>query len=201
MIAREIAAVVEQHGLRHVRLWALPAAWHFTPERIADGVRAEVARARSFGASSVHVGYADCGTGGALDRVCAELGVERLPGPHCFAFYQGADTPAPPTDDRAFYVTDFLARQPDTFLWKPLGLGRNPELRDVYFAHYDRVIYLAQTEDEALLRSARAIAERLDLQFEHRCTGYGDLERILPRWNGSSVANDPGTVPLARQSR
>ena len=181
MIAREARVVLDQPALAHVSLAALPAQWHFAPERIAEGVRAAVVDARAAGARHILVGYGDCGTGGALDRVCAELGVERLAGPHCFAFYQGVERAAErgERDATSFFVTDFLARQPDAFLWRPLGLDRHPELRDTYFAAYERVVFLSQTEDAALLASACAIAERLGLGFEHRPTGYGDLRAAL----------------------
>ena len=182
MIAREIRAVCRQQQLHHLVFRGLPAEWHFHPELIAEGVRSEVLRARDEGASRVFIAYADCGTGGALDRVCDDLGVERVPGPHCFAFYQGTEHPLP-DDTTSFYVTDFLARQPYAFLWKPLGLDRHPELRDTYFAAYEKVVYLSQTKDDDLLASAKGIAERLRLVFEHRHTGYGDLERVLPRWD------------------
>ena len=184
-------AVMGQQGLRHLHLRCLPAQWHFTPDRIAEGVRNEVERARADGAKAVFVGYADCGTGGALDRVCDELGVDRLPGPHCFAVYQGFDSMVQEDDVTAFYVTDFLARQPQAFLWGPLGLDRHPELADAYFAHYETVVYLAQTDDPALLRSARGIAARLGLRFELRRTGYGDLPRILPKWSEAVAASGP----------
>ena len=181
MIAREAVHVLSQPPLAHVSLAALPAQWHFAPERIADGVRAAVRAARDEGAERILIGYADCGTGGALDRLCEELGVERLPGPHCFAFYQGIEAARAHEehDLASFFVTDFLARQPDAFLWRPLGLDRHPELRDSYFGAYERVVYLSQTRDEALLRSARDIAKRLELTFEHRPTGYGDLRTRL----------------------
>ena len=181
MLAREIRAVLNQPALSHVSLECLPAQWHFAPERIAEGARAAVLRARMAGATHILVGYADCGTGGALDRVCAELGVERLPGPHCFAFYQGMERAQAngERDVTSFFVTDFLARQPDAFLWRPLGLDRHPELREVYFGGYERVVFLSQTVDHTLLGSARFIAERLQLAFEHRHTGYGDLRPAL----------------------
>ena len=181
MIAREAAAILAQPPLAHVELTCLPARWHFEPHRIAQGVREAVESARAEGVADVLVGYADCGTGGALDRACEELGVERLPGPHCFAFYQGvgrADALAE-HDMTSFFVTDFLARQPDAFLWRPLGLDRHPELMETYFGHYERVVYLAQTDDGALAASARAIAARLGLPLEHRRTGYGDLAPAL----------------------
>ena len=147
-------------------------------------------KARAEGTQRILVGYADCGTGGALDRVCQRLGVERIAGPHCFAFYQSLERAAA-LEDRdmtSFFVTDFLARQPDAFLYEPLGLDKHPELAADYFGHYERVVYLAQTEDAALEASARAIARRLDLDFERRFTGYGDLATALGAFGGDSGA-------------
>ena len=189
MIAREFNAVLTQRGLTHIRLRCLPAEWHFAPDRIAQGVREEIVRARAEGARAIFVGYADCGTGGGLDRVCEEFSVERLPGPHCFASFQGSKAIIPEADARAFYITDSLARQPDAFLWRPLGLNEHPELRDMYFGAYERAVYLAQTDDPMLEASARDIANRLDLDYEFRRTGYGDLARFLPIWNSSLVAS------------
>ena len=181
MIAREVSAILSQPPLAHVELTCLPAQWHFEPHRIAEGVRAAIAEARRDGIERVLVGYADCGTGGALDRVCEAEGVERLPGPHCFAFYQGVGRAQALAehDMTSFFVTDFLARQPDAFLWRPLGLDRHPELAETYFGAYERVVYLAQTRHAALDASARRIADRLGLAFERRDTGYGDLAPAL----------------------
>jgi hypothetical protein len=81
----------------------------------------------------------------------------------------------------AFYLTDFLVRQFDAFVWKPLGLDRHPELRDVYFGNYDRLVYLAQTDDPTLTETARRCSTRMGLTFERRYTGFGDLEKALAR--------------------
>ena len=121
--------------------------------------------------------YADCGTGGLLDAVLREEGVERLPGAHCYQVFAGhatfdelmAEEPA------TFFLTDFLARHFDRLVVRGLGLDRYPELLPVYFGAYRRVVYLAQTDDPALLHAARAAAARLDLAFELRHTGYGEL--------------------------
>ena len=79
----------------------------------------------------------------------------------------------------AFYLTDFLVRQFDAFVWKPMGLDRHPELRDMYFGNYEKLVFLAQTEDEELTEKAKAAAEFLGLAFERRFTGYGDLTAAL----------------------
>lgn len=181
MIAREVLAVKEQLGLAHLELTCLPADFHFHPERIAPAVERAVAEARANGFERILVGYGDCGTGGALDRVCERLGVARIEGPHCFAFYQGlpAFEALGETDMRAFYMTDFLCRQFDAFFMRPLGLDRHPELARDYFGHYEKLVYLAQTDDPALSRVAEGAAASLGLAYERRMTGYGDLLTVL----------------------
>jgi len=127
----------------------------------------------------IFVAYADCGTGGMLERLCAEKGVEMIKGPHCYSFYEGNDAFAARDEVTSFYLTDFLARQFDAFVWKPLGLDRHPELLEMYFGHYEKLVYQAQVEDPALKRLAKSIAERMGLAFEYRVTGYGELEQTL----------------------
>jgi hypothetical protein len=179
-LAREIGAIVEANGLDHIELTCLPAILHNRPEKIAPGVRALIRDNRGRYAR-IAVAYAECGTQGALDAVCAEEGVERIPGPHCYAFYTGAEAflARGDADMDAFYLTDFIARQFDSFVMEPLGLDRHPELRDAYFGNYRRLVYLAQTEDAALEAKARDAAERLGLAYEKRVTGYGDLSAFL----------------------
>lgn len=173
-LAREIRAITALHGWQHMELRCLPADLHLHPERIPDAVEAAVHAARP---ARVFVVYADCGTGGRLADRCRALGVDMVPGPHCYAFFDGIQDfeARQETEFRAFFLTDFLARQFDAFVWRPMGLDRFPELRDVYFAHYDRLIYLAQTDDPELEARAREAALRLKLPFERRMTGYGDL--------------------------
>lgn len=177
MIAREILAVREQHGLRHVDLTCLPAELHYHPDRIPPAMDKAIEKAKADGYEHIFVGYADCGTGGLLDRVCQKHGVERMAGPHCFAFYQGMDAYAQVADDdmMSFYMTDFLCRQFDAFFMKPLGLDRHPELIQDYFGNYEKLIYLAQTDDPELDRVAENAAKMLGLLYERRATGYGDL--------------------------
>ena len=183
-LAREVLALTEANGWRHMALASLPANLHNRPERIPEAVRARILRARAEGYENIFVLYADCGTGGLLDRVCAEERVERIPGPHCYAFFDGVDrfeARAEAGEVTAFYLTDFLARQFDALVWRGMGLDRHPELLPLYFAHYDRLVYLAQTDDPALDARARAAAERLGLAYERRFTGYGDLAHALAR--------------------
>lgn len=180
-IAREIIAINKMNGLDHIELSCLPAIWHAHPERIAPGVKAAIAEAREKGASRIFIAYADCGTGGMLDKVIAEEGVERLSGPHCYSFFAGNEAFARTYEDdiTAFFLTDFLARQFEAFVIEPLGLDRHPQLKDMYFSNYTKVVYLSQMEDEALQEKAKAAADYLGLAYEYRFTGYGDLETEL----------------------
>ena len=178
-LAREIIAVNEANGAEHFALRCLPAILHNHPERIASEVEREIAQAKSEGYGTIFVLYADCGTGGALDAVCARHGVERIAGPHCYAFFEGVETFAARDEITAFYLTDFLARQFDAFVTRPLGLDRHPELAATYFGNYEKLVYLAQTEDADLTERARAAARALTLPFERRFTGYGDLGAVL----------------------
>lgn len=180
-IAREILAVCAANGLDHIELNCLPAIWHNTPEKITPGLREAITRARANGFERIFIAYADCGTGGLIDRLCEEEGVTRIPGPHCYSFFAGnADFAARWDDDiTAFVLTDFLARQFEAFVIEPLGLDRHPELRDMYFGHYRKLVYLSQQEDAALQEKARRAAVTLGLEYEYRYTGYGDLTTSL----------------------
>ncbi len=178
-LARDILAQIAPARLPHIRLQCLPATLHNRPERIAPAVRAALSEAAGqYG--KIFVAYADCGTGGDLDSVLAEFGVDRLPGAHCYAFFTGVDAfaAAGDADMRSFFLTDFLARSFDALVWEGLGLDRHPDLRDAYFGHYERVVFLAQTDDDDLTAMARDAAARLGLAFERRFTGYGDLATV-----------------------
>jgi hypothetical protein len=177
-LAREILALKEANNWSHLDLTCLPAIWHNTPDKLPDGVRKTVLSNRD-AYEKIFVVYADCGTGGQLQATCAELGVEMIEGPHCYSFFEGNDTFAARDELTAFYLTDFLVRQFDAFVWKPLGLDRHPDLRDVYFGNYTTLVYQAQTEDPALTEKAQECAARLGLTFERRFTGYGDLATAL----------------------
>jgi hypothetical protein len=181
MIAREILAAKQQLGLDHLELTCLPAEFHFYPDRIAPAMDAAIVKAKAEGFARIFVGYADCGTGGLLDRICEKHGVERMAGPHCFAFYQGMEAYAKIADDdmMSFYMTDFLCRQFEAFFLKPLGLDRHPELIPDYFGNYQKLVYLAQTNDPELDKVAEAAARLLGLAYERRFTGYGDLAAAL----------------------
>jgi len=179
-LAHEVLALKRLNGWDHMDLACLPARLHLYPDRIVPAVEQAVLKHRAH-YDEIFVLYADCGTGGLLAAKCAELGVDMLEGPHCYAFFEGNDIFAARGDAEmtAFYLTDFLVRQFDAFVWRPLGLDRHPELRDAYFGNYTKLVYLSQTRDPALESLARDHARRLGLEYEHRHTGFGDLARKL----------------------
>ncbi|MFP7571486.1 DUF1638 domain-containing protein [Marivita sp. S2033] len=180
-LAREILALREANGWQHIDLTCLPAILHNHPEKIVDAVR-RVVEANRAAYRTIHVAYGDCGTGGGLQAACDAMGIEMIAGPHCYSFFEGNDAFAARDEFTAFYLTDFLVRQFEAFVWKPLGLDRHPELRDMYFAHYDKLVYQAQTDDPDLTETAMECAQRLGLAFERRFTGYGDLDRQMQDW-------------------
>jgi hypothetical protein len=181
-LAREVLDVTRANGWTHLDLHCLPANLHLWPDRIPAAVEAAVTRMRGDYAH-VAVLYADCGTGGQLLEKCKELGVEMIEGPHCYSFFEGnaAFADKAETEFTAFYLTDFLVRQFDAFVWRPMGLDRHPELRDMYFGNYTKLVYQAQTDDPALDARARDCAARLGLAYERRLTGYGDMVPFLAR--------------------
>jgi Protein of unknown function (DUF1638) len=179
-LAHEILALKVANHWAHLDLQCLPAKLHLWPDRIIPAVEAAVDEARGQ-YETIFVVYADCGTGGLLQAACARLGVEMVEGPHCYSFFEGnavfADRAE--TEFTAFYLTDFLVRQFDAFVWKPMGLDRHPELRDMYFGNYTKLVYQAQVNDPALDAKAEDCARRLGLAYERRFTGYGDLATTL----------------------
>ena len=177
-LAREILALRDLNGWDHLDLTCLPAILHNSPEKIVPAVEAAVHKHRTDYAQ-IFVAYADCGTGGQLFEKCKELGVEMIKGPHCYSFFDGNDRFAARGEVTSFYLTDFLARQFDTFIWKGLKIDRHPQLLALYFGNYERLVYLAQTDDPAIDAKAEAAAAKLGLIYERRFTGYGDLADAL----------------------
>jgi Protein of unknown function (DUF1638) len=184
-LAHEILALKAANNWSHIDLQCLPAKLHLWPEKIIPAVEAAVAEARC-AYETVFVVYADCGTGGLLQAACDRLGVEMIEGPHCYAFFEGnaVFSARAETEFTAFYLTDFLVRQFDAFVWKPMGLDRHSELRDMYFGNYTKLVYQAQVNDPALDLKAKDCARRLGLAYERRFTGYGDLAVTLMRVAG-----------------
>jgi hypothetical protein len=179
-LAREFLAVVERNGWTNLEITCLPAIWHNRPEKIPGGVRRKIRAARGR-YERILVLYGDCGTGGLLDQVLDEERIERIPGPHCYEFFSGtkAFEEMMEAELGSFFLTDYMVRHFDRLILQGLGLDRRPELRDAYFGNYRKLVYLSQIQDSRLLAKAKAAAERLGLEFEHRHTGYGDMETFL----------------------
>jgi hypothetical protein len=175
-LAREVGWVVEANGFEDIDLTCLPADLHNRPDRIPDEMRRKI-DANQDKYERIVALYADCGTGGLLDAVLEEKNVERIGGAHCYAFYAGESAFQAMHEDEigTFYLTDYLVRYFDRLIVKGLGLDRHPELRDAYFGNYNRLTYLAQTEDASLQAEARKAADTLGLEYVYRFTGYGGL--------------------------
>lgn len=180
-LAHELKALVALDRLDHVAVECLPARLHNEPSKIPDAVRQRITRARERGAEQILIGYADCGTGGLLSRVCEDEDVAMLDGAHCYEFFATSSRFAEIQDAEigSFYLTDFLVKHFDRMVWAGLGLDRHPELLSSYFGNYTRCVYLAQTDDPALLARAEAAAARLGLELLVERTGYGDLRTTL----------------------
>lgn len=200
-LAREITWAVERNNWQHMEVTCLPADLHNRPQHIPDAMRAKIHAAKDSGKySEIYAIYGDCGTGGRLDALLKEEGVERIGGAHCYEFYAGTARFEALAEEEigSLYLTDYLVRFFDRLIIKGLGLDRFPHLRDVYFAHYTRVVYLSQTNDPKLVEQARAAARRLELDFVHRPTGIGGIESFLQ--NQTEPAPDKGKADVLQDA-
>jgi uncharacterized protein DUF1638 len=185
-LAREIRDIARLHELDNVTLECLPSSLHMTPRLIPDAVRSRLERARGH-YDRILLGYADCGTAGELVDICEEISadtpIEMMPGEHCYQFFAGGEAflAMHNADPTAFYLTDYLVKHFERLVIDGLGIADHPELQEMYFGNYSKIIYLAQTDDPALDRSARAAADRLGLGFVRLTTGYGELESEIVR--------------------
>ena len=176
-LASEILYFIRINGWDHVTLACLPARFHNTPDRIVPELEARL-RADAHQYYRILIGYADCGTGGQLDALLERWdNVERLPGAHCYEFYATAPVfhDLHEAELGTFYLTDFLTRHFDRLVWQALGIDRHPQLRDMYFGNYRKLVYLSQFDDPDLRGKAETAAERLGLEYDHRPVGLGEL--------------------------
>jgi len=183
-LGREINDLRKANGWDHLQLTCIDATLHNRPALIPDALRQKIRRHKD-DYDTIFVAYADCGTGGGIDRVLEEEGgnIERLPGAHCYQFFAGSERFAElsSAEPGTFYLTDFLAQHFERFVIRPLKLDEHPELRDAYFGNYRKLVYLSQTIGADRLAEAEAAARRLGLDFEHVPCGYGELESGLAR--------------------
>ena len=201
-IAREVLAVISLNGWTHVDVKCLPAKLHNTPKQIAAAVDAKLTELKGR-YDRVFVAYADCGTAGALDLVLNQHNVERLPGAHCYGFLAGNDAWDAMQEEEpgTYYLTDFLARHFEALIVRPYRFDTNPELIQMMFGNYKRLIYLAQTDNAALRERARAAAELLGLEYEERRTGYGELQPSLVQFVNVGVGVAPKRVTCSDLTR
>lgn len=185
-LAREIRDIARLHELDNVTLECLPASLHMTPAKIPAAIRERLERARGR-FDRILIGYADCGTAGELVDICGEWNAhtptEMLPGAHCYQFFLGHDEFLALHDDdpTAFYLTDYLVKHFERIIMGGLGINAHPELLELYFGNYTKIVHLAQTTDPALDEKARAAARRLGLGYERIVTAYGELESEMLR--------------------
>ena len=182
-LVSELRTVLASNGLADdVDVRYLPANLHNRPERIEPALRELLAELDPAGDRPVLLGYADCGTGGGLDRLLAERpNIRRLPGSHCYEFFTGSDAfnELHEAELGTFFLTDFLAKHFEPIIWEGLGLDRHPELLSMYFGNYTRVVLLSQKEDADVVIAAHAAADRLGLAFEHRHVGLGPFSNSV----------------------
>ncbi|MDD9822092.1 MAG: DUF1638 domain-containing protein [Gammaproteobacteria bacterium] len=192
-LAHELVRVRAASGWTHLDIQCLPAELHNTPERIAPAVRDKIRENRGR-YRRMFAAYADCGSGGQLDKMLAAEGVERLPGAHCYELFAGGAKFAGLHDAEpgTFYLTDFLARHFDRLIIRGLGLDRFPQLAQDYFGNYRKLVYLAQLDDPAVDAAAQRAAEYLGLEYERVFTGDRHLQAAL-----ASAAGATGTVDSA----
>lgn len=177
-LARELVEVVRVNGLSNVTVDCLPAVLHHRPALIADAL---TERLTGSSYDRILIGYGDCGTVGEIDRVCAEFGATRLPGAHCFEFFAGAATyeALQEAELGTFYLTDFFARHFEMFVMDTLGMTEHPELIELYFGNYTKIVYISQAPSQELMARAESVATMLGLDFEHRPVGYGEMEPAI----------------------
>ena len=189
-LANELVTLKQLNHWYDWNIVCLPAHYHQTPQKIPAAVKTAIEKIRRQNEDQIFVAYGDCGTSGGLDAVLTEAGVERLPGAHCYEFFAGGNLFAQLQEAEVgtFYLTDFLVSHFETYVWKVLGLDRKPELLEMYFGNYRKLVYLAQTESKPLIALAREHANTLGLAFEYHFTAYGELGEELARLTSVKVA-------------
>ena len=179
-LANEITVLIRMNNWNHLQLRYLPAKLHNEPHKIPQNIRKNIINAQNK-FSQIFVGYADCGTGGQLDTLLDEFGVQRLPGAHCYEFFSSTQkfSKLIEKEPGSFFLTDFLVKSFEKLIWQGLKINSHPELLKIYFGNYKRLVYLAQTDSKDLQTQAKEIAKKLRLNYFYRFTGYGALTPTL----------------------
>ena len=178
-LGREVTDIVNKHGW-DAEIIGVPAIDHVFPERIAPHVEQRILALRKQYQRLIVV-YGDCGSNGALDEILSRYNdIDRIAGPHCYEMYGGELFNDLLEEEPGTYIlTDFMVRTFQGLIINSMGLDRYPQLRDTYFRNYQRVVYMAQTENPEYRQKAQRIAESLGLPLEIRQTGYNLLETRL----------------------
>ena len=179
-LAEELSALKRANQWTTLDIKCLDAALHNRPERIADRLESVLAQHHAE-YTNILIAYADCGTGGAVDRVAQQFNAQRLPGAHCYEFYATSPVFAAlaEAEPGTFYLTDFLVRHFDRLVTAEMKLDEHPELEEMLFGRYRKVVYLAQGDSTELLDQAERAATRLKLPLEVVTTGYGLLAKTV----------------------
>ncbi len=183
-LLREITMISKANGWEHLQPQCITAELHNYPEQITGAVKHLIDIAKSKD-QEIFVAYGDCGTGGQLDAMLEAEGVERVPGSHCYEFFSGGEIFEQFNEAElgTFYLTDFLTRHFDRLVIRGMGLEDKPELMPMYFGHYKKLLYIAQTNDPKLQEMARQAADKLGLEYEYYYGGTGVLGDALLSFN------------------
>ena len=178
----DLLRLIEQNpGLSDkVKLQCLPASWHNKPQLIAPGVDDYLAEHGDL-YEEIYIAYADCGTGGELDRVVEKYQAKRIGGAHCYEFFAGSEAFQKISEQElgTFYLTDYLVKNFNRIMIKGMGLDRFPELFDVYFANYKKMVYLAQMKNEQWQKEAEQYAKDWGFEYEYKLVGTGYLDCVF----------------------
>ena len=180
-LAKEILHIRSLNNMDEmIDIQCLPAKLHNTPQQIPALLQEKIRYYKKY-YDHIIIGFADCGTGGLLQKICREEGVEFLEGAHCYGVFTGNDAFDYMAGEElgTFYLTDYLTRHFDSLIIKGMGLEKYPEMRDILFSNYTKVVYLAQTNDNELTRKASKCAQYLKLDFKRIYTGYGELNDFI----------------------
>ncbi len=184
-LAHEILTMIEINGFNHMELKCLPAKLHNKPDKIPDALRNKITENKHL-YQNIFVAYADCGTGGLIKKICDDENIKMIEAPHCYSFYAGQENfdEIAAEEIGSFYLTDYLVRNFDTLIMEGCGLNKYPEMRDLMFSNYKRLVYLAQIDNAELDKEAEAAANKLQLDYIKITTGYGELANFIENMDG-----------------